>query len=212
MTINFNSNTNTYIGDNGETYRLFEYFDKGKIKEIKKDLDPTSKRIVAIRDFHAKFDTPEEIAYAIGQEFSQIPCEDSLCQICGKTGALSGCPKQASSVYKTLSEREDPVEGWDADPTEDLVRVKLGDIFIPTLVRGWHVRQCPLFEFRFRCQATFEYFKLIRMMMLRRNNKGEWETPDRCFLSRSKDVLEAVWNTAYEEFPMWCEEEDEEEE
>ena len=211
MIIKFDTNRKVFVGEQGETYKIYERLDKGEIRQVTGGLG-YRRCMIAVRDLSNEFKDPDELKHAISQMLSETPCDGSLCQICDRTGALAGCPKQTSAIYKTLSEREDPVEGWDADPTEDLVRVKLGDIFIPTMVRGWFVCKCPLFKFGFGVQATFEFFKIARMMMLRYTDRGEWEVPERSFLSRSKDLIEDVWKATYPDCAMYCERDEEEEE
>lgn len=202
MNIHFDAITHNFVGDNNYTYKIFDVYGR----EITQDVIPQyslALRFVIDED---------ELIKIIAQELQNIGVEGSLCQLCTRTGALAGCPKQKSSLYKPLTERETPIDGWEATPSDRMVRVQIGELIIPTLVKGWNVTKCPLFRIRLETQEVSEFIKIAQIMFLRYELDGSWHQINPKVISAKKETLESIWNKVYNLVPLYFERPEEDDE
>lgn len=206
MNICFNAATNSFVGDDGYTYKIFNVYGH-EIEKPQDEIPPYSLALKFIID-------ENELLKMIAKELQNKEVEGSLCQLCSRVGALAGCPKQRSALYKPLTERETPVDGWEATPSDRMVRMQVGDLLIPTLVKGWNVTKCPLFQIRLETHEVSEFIKITQIMFLRREPDGSWAEIDPKIISAKKEKLEGIWNQVYDLTPLYFErpEEDEEDE
>ena len=202
MEIRYNAATEKFNGTDGYTYRIFDTYGH----EILKPQGQLPLYSLALR----VIETEEELLQTIAKGLQNKGVEGSLCQLCTKTGATAGCPKQKSAVYKPLTEREDSVPGWEANTSDRMVRMQTGDIVIPTLVKGWNVRKCPLFQIRLETQEVSEFIKITQIMFFRLESSTSWKPIDAKVISAKKEKLEAIWNEVYDFAPLYFERPDEE--
>lgn len=202
MEIRYNAATEHFDGSDGYTYRIFDTYGH----EILKPQRQLPLYSLALR----VIETEEELLQTIAKELQNKGVEGSLCQICTRAGAIAGCPKQKSSVYKPLTERESSVPGWEATPSDRMVRVQVGDLVIPTLVKGWNVHKCPLFQIRLETQEVSEFIKIAQIMFYRLESATSWNSLDAKIISAKKEKLEAIWNEVYDFAPLYFERPDEE--
>lgn len=202
MEIRYNAATEKFDGADGYTYKIFDTYGH----EIVKPQDQLPLYSLALR----VIETEEELLQTIAKELQDKGVEGSLCQLCTRTGAIAGCPKQKSSIYKSLTERESPVPGWEATPSDRMVRVQVGDLVIPTLVKGWSVHKCPLFQIRLKTQEVSEFIKIAQIMFRRLESATSWSPIDAKVISAKKEKLETLWNEVYDFAPLYFERPDEE--
>lgn len=211
MKMQYNRNTHAFVGEDSIVYRIFDI----RGDEICDDTKPIPLYSIAVPDLRIDPNDEEQVERAVrffSDKIQNFGYDCSVCQHCTRAGALSGCPKQASAIYKSLSEREDPVEGWNAEPVEYMSNTQVGDIVVPTLVRGWNVHTCPLFRFRFWTQGAPDFIRFFRATCFRLNAPDQWGTIEVQTVSKYKEKFENFWETVYGDiFPLICERDEDEE-